>query len=249
MTYLGTVGHLLLHLNHRIEHRCLSVEYQTVGICYVRLHLLGHIVVGKYGGVDASVLHRIVACDYVWRHITAQATSALYHRTASHAHSRIGYDVGREYHVVLYLAVSGNLRAVSEHAIVRYLGVVRHVHALHKEVMIAYDGLSVTEGGTVYHHVLAYAVIVSDNQHRVVSAEVEVLRLRSVHRVLEYLVATSYACALHHTDVRIDNAVVSNLDVVLYVGERINGDVLSYSRLGVYFCFWTDHILFVFVFI
>lgn len=72
MTYLWTVRHLLLHLNHRIEHRCLSVEYQSVGVCYVRLHLLGHIVVGKYGGVDASVLHRIVACDYVWRHITAQ---------------------------------------------------------------------------------------------------------------------------------------------------------------------------------
>lgn len=189
-------------------------------------------MVVKDSGIDATILHRIIACHDIRRNILAEAASALHHRRLAHTCSRIGNNARREYHSILYDAVAGNLRTISEHAAVANLCVVRHVNAFHKEVVVAYHGLAVAERCTVDNDILAYDVAVSDNKMRRVTLIVEVLRNSSKHSVLEHLVAASQTGTVHYADVRIDDAVVTDLNIAFYISKRIDSNILSDFALG-----------------
>ena len=60
------------------------------------------------------------------------------------------------------------------------------------------------------------------------------------HGILEYLVSAAETCTFHDAGVRIDDTVVAYLDIALYIGERIYGDVLANLGLRVYVCLFAD---------
>lgn len=243
MTDFRTVGHLFPYLPYGVEHARLAMKDKAVGIGDVRLHLLGYSAERKNGRVYASILYGVIAGDDIRRHVAADAAASLYHGATAYARSCIGDNVRREYHRVINRAIAGYLRAVTEHALVGNLGVVRYMNTLHEEVLVAYDGLSAAVRRAVDYHVFTDDIVVADYQYRSVALVVEILRLGAEHGVLVYLVATPHAGAVHYADVRVDNAVVANLNVAFDISERINRNVLPYLRFRVYFCFWTYHIV------
>lgn len=55
ISYLCTVGHLLVYLQYGVKHAGLSVKHQAVCIRNVLLHLVAHTVGGKNGAVNAPI--------------------------------------------------------------------------------------------------------------------------------------------------------------------------------------------------
>ena len=102
------------------------------------------------------------------------------------------------------------------------LGVVRDVYAFVNEVAVADASRPVGFGGAVDHHILANHVVVADQQERIASLIIEVLRLGSDYGSVIHLVAASHACPTHHTGVRHDLAIVANLNILIDVGEGMN---------------------------
>lgn len=226
VAYFLSVGHLFLHLQYGIEHRGLSVEYQAVCVCDVADYLFRHVVVSQYRSVHAAILYGVLACNDKGGDILAEAAAALYHGGIAYTCAGIGNDTRREYHAAADLAVTGNLRAVSEDVGVTNLRIVGYVYALHDEVEVAYCRLSAAVSRTVYHNVFTYNVLVSDNQLRAFAAVAEVLRLRAEYRVLENLVGTPQLCAVHNAYVRVYYAVIANLNILFNICKRIYCHVL-----------------------
>lgn len=92
VAYLFTIRHLFLNLHHCIEHRCLSMENQTISVCYVSLDLLTYTIVGEHCVVNTAIVYRVTACYDIGRYIPTETASALHHCRASYTCSRVSDD-------------------------------------------------------------------------------------------------------------------------------------------------------------
>lgn len=118
---------------------------------------------------------------------------------------------------------------------------MRNVYALHEEVAVANACLTVSEGCAVDNNILAEDVLITDYETCVVALIVEILRLSTEHSVLEHLVSTTQARALHNAHIRIDYTVIANDNIVFDVDKGINRDVLSKLCSRSYVCFIANH--------
>ena len=104
------------------------------------------------------------SCNDVGRYILREGGTSLQHGTAPHSHPSISYHARREDSTFVYLTVSGNLSAVTKDTVVTHLGIVRDMSSLHEHIVVAQHGLTASVGGTVYHHILAYDIIVANDE-------------------------------------------------------------------------------------
>ena len=239
VTYLGTVGHLLLNLNHSIEEGGLTVEHQTIGVGHMLHHLVVDAIELTHGGVDAAKLHALGTDDARW-HVLREGGTGLHHRSTTYANTSISNDAGREDGTILNLAVTGNLGAVAEDTAVAHLGVMRDMGTFHQHVLVADNGLSTGMGGTVDDHILADDVAIADDALRLLATELKILRQSTYHGTLVHLIILAHARATEDADEGEDDTVVTNLYIVLDIHEGIYLTVVANLRLGRYLSSWTN---------
>ena len=219
IAYFRAIGHLLFHLEHRVEHACLPVEHQSIGVSDVFNVLRVYAIGFQHHGVYPAISQRFTAKYDVRRHVFRERCACLNHGAVTNSSLGVLNNARREYHAVANYAVAGNLSAVAEHAIVAYLRVMRNVRAFHQEVVIADNGFATLVRSAVDNHVFADGVVVADDEERPFAHEIEVLGQRSQHRTLINTVSTAHACAVKYAYEGVDNAVVAYLHIVFYVDE------------------------------
>ena len=102
---------------------------------------------------------------------------------------------------------------------------------LHEEILVSNDCLAIRVCRTVYDYILTDAVAVAYYETRGLAPILEILRLCSKHSVLVYLVVLAKTCAVHYADIGIYGTVISYDNIVLNVGERIDGNIVAYLCL------------------
>ena len=70
---------------------------------------------------------------------------------------------------------------------------MRHVHILHKEVVVAYYSLAFGGCSAVYGHILADAVVVTNLSGSILTLELKILRDTAYHGSGMYLITIAYA--------------------------------------------------------
>ncbi len=118
---------------------------------------------------------------------------------------------------------------------------MREVDTFHDEVAVANTGLAILEGGTIYDHILAEDIFITNDKYRGIAAITEVLWNGSQHGILMNLVATPHACTVHHADIGINDTVVTNLHIVFYIYERIDSHIVANLRFRTDYCFVANH--------
>ncbi len=240
VTDFGAVGHLIFDLVHRIEDACLSVEHESIGIGDVLDDLFIDAVRGAHRLVHPTVCDGHASGDDVGRDVLREGGARLYHSAFANACSCVGDDARREDGPVVYLTFAGDLGAIAKDAPVAHFDVVRDVHALHQEVVVADDGLSAGMRSAVDHHVLSYDVVMADDTLRSFASEVEVLWQRTDDGTLVNLVMAAHTGAVEDADEGEDDASLANLHVAFDIDEGENLAVVAYFRPGVDFGFLTN---------
>ena len=137
-------------------------------------------------------------------------------------------------------AVARDFRTISEDAVIAHFRIMRNMHALHEEIVVANHRLSSIVCGTVDDHILAYDVVVADDTLALLPHEFEILRQRGNHRPLVDFVVVSHPCPVEDACKGEDDAVVADFHIPLYIHEGKYLTVVAYFRPGVDFGSWTD---------
>ena len=236
---LGAVGHLILNLFDHIEHACLSVEEQTIGVGDVALHLLVDLSIVHHCGVGTSILHRIAAGNDIRGHIVGEGRTSLDQREVTGTGVGILDGTRGKDDAVADLTVAGNLRAIAEHTVVAHHGVVADVGTFEQEVIFTDLRYAVAVGTTVDDDILTDDIVVTNLDIRLGATEAEVLRQGCDDASLMDLVAIADARAATDGDEGEDDAVVTDLHVVLDIHEGEYLTVIADLRLGRNFGFGT----------
>ena len=152
------------------------MEEQTVGIGDMVLNLLVDLGIVHHGGVGTAILHWIAACDDIGRHIVGEGRSCLDQREVASTGVGILDGSAGEDDTVANLTVAGYLRAIAEHAVVAYYGVVADVGTFEQEVTVANLRHTIAVGAAVDDDVLTDDIAVANHYIRLGATEVEVLR-------------------------------------------------------------------------
>ena len=236
---LRTIGHLVANLFDDIENARLTVEEQTIGIGDVALNLLVDLGIVHHRRVGTAILHRITTSNDVGRHVVREGRACLNQREVSGTGVGILNGTRGEDDTIADLAVAGNLRTITEHAVVAHHRIVADVGSFEQEVMATDLRHAVAVGTTVDDDILADDVVVADLHIRLSATEVEVLRQGSDDGALMDLVALTDARAVADGDEGEDDAVVTDLHVVLDIHEGEYLTVVADLRLGRNLGFWT----------
>src|SRR5690606_23226367 len=103
--------------------------------------------------------------------------TAAYEAVRSDVHELVHRDEAGDYRVVLHGHVTGELRTVRDDDPVAQMAVVREMHVRHDEAVGAHGGAHRLGGAAVDRGILADHAAVADLHRRVLTAELEVLRI------------------------------------------------------------------------
>lgn len=235
MLYLLTHRHLIVYHLQSIKHAAVPLVENTVGMTNVFDDFCIHTLVREDVGVHTVVICRLFGCDDVRRQIFAEAAARLRHRPCTYAAALAHQDVSSEDYAILEEAVAGDFAPVAEHAMVADMRVVRDMHTLVQEVSVADEGLPAGACGTVDDNILAYDIVVAnDNGSLVACLIVEVLRLCRNDSTVEHSVVFPQTSTAHNAGVRHNLAIVANLDVLVDICKRMNRHILSEFCTGIY---------------
>ena len=101
------------------------------------------------------------------------------------------------------------------------------------EVAIPDERTAIAIGRPVDHHILTDHVVISDHQQSIRPLILKILRLRAQDRVLENPVSRTHTRPAHHAHMRHDLTVVTNLDILVDVSERMDRHILPDLRARV----------------
>ena len=101
------------------------------------------------------------------------------------------------------------------------------------EVAIPDDRTPSAIGRPVDHHILPDHVVIPDHQQGLFPLVLEILRLGPQDRALENPVSRTHTRPAHHAHMRHDLAIVTNLDILVDVSERMDRHVLPDLRVRV----------------
>ena len=186
---LRAIGHLILDLIDHIEHTCLSVEQQSIGIGDMLLYLLVDIGILHDGNIGTSISHGVTTSNDIWRHVLRESTTSLDKRQITSTGVGILDGTTGEDDSSANLTIASHLGTITEYAIVAYYGIVTDVGTLKQEVVVTYLGNTILLCATVDDHILADDIVVADLHVRLGTSEVEVLRQGGNHTSLMDLVA------------------------------------------------------------
>ena len=119
---------------------------------------------------------------------------------------------------------------------------MRDMHTLHDEVVITDARLTIGERSTVDNHILTDDIIITDDHQRSLATVVEVLRDSAQHGILVDHVSLADTGAVHQTDEGIDNTIVTYHDIIFYIYERIDRNIIAYLCFRTDYCFFANHI-------
>ena len=221
------------------------MEEQTIGIGDVTLDLLVDTGIVEHGSVGTAVLHRITAGNDIRGHIVREGRSGLDQREVSGTGIGILDGTRGEDDTIADLAVAGNLRAIAKHTVGAYHGVMADVSTFEQEVMAADLRHAVAVGTTVDDDILSDDIVITNFHIRLGTPEAEVLRQGCDDRTLMNLVVVADARAAADADKGEDNAIVTDLHVVLDIHEWKYLTVVADLRLRRNFGFGTYFVHFI----
>ena len=136
-------------------------------------------------------------------------------------------DVAAQNGAVVYLTFSGYGSLDAQYTMVAYLHVVAEVYTIHQVVFIADAGGASCMGSTADNHVLADVVIITDNQHAVLSRIMEVLRFGTQNGIVMHLVPFSHAGTVQNFCPRHNNTVITDFHVPFDKCKGLDGYILA----------------------
>ncbi len=234
MLYLLAHGHLIAYHLQSVEDAAVTLVDNTVGVTDVFDDFRIHTFMLQDKGVHAVVGGRLLSCHDIRRQVFAEAAAGLRHRPCTYAASLAHQHVAAEDYAVLEEAVAGDLAAVTKHAMIADMRVVRDMHTLVQEVSIADEGLPARVGGAVDHHVLANHIVVANDNNRFIALIIEVLRLCRNDSTVEHPVVLSQTRTAHNAGVRHNLAVVTNHNILIDISKGVHRNVCAQFCIGIY---------------
>lgn len=232
---LGTHRDLLTDFDDSVLEAEIAGIYQAVGIGNVTEDAFGHIDMAQDDGVDAMVACGIAAEDDVRRNVFLHATAALDEREAAHTDVLLDNSAGTLNGVVLDLTIAGNADVDTKHALIAHLGVMANMNLVHDEIAVADQCSLSLMYASGNDHILADGIVVANDKLSLCARSVvEILRFRTQDSVLVHLVVRPHTCAAQHTDIRMNDTVVTDFHVAFDVSERHHLDIFAE------FSVWTD---------
>ena len=117
---------------------------------------------------------------------------------------------------------------------------MRHVHALHEEVVGADHGFAFGGRAAVDGHVLANGIVIADFGGSFFSLKFQVLRNSTDHCAGEHKVAVAHARAAQEGYAVHEAVACANHDVFVDVAEWSDFTALADNGFGVHVCHWAN---------
>ena len=229
---LRTVRHLVADLFDHVEYARLTVEEQSIGIGDVALNLLVNLGIVHHRRVRSAILHRITTGNDVGRNIVREGGTCLNQREISSTGVGILNGTRGEDDSIADLAVAGNFRTITEHAVRSHHRIVADMGSFEQEVMVADLRHTAAVGTTVDDNILTDDIVITNLHIRFSTSEAEVLRQGSDDASLVDLVAFADARAAADADEGEDDTIVTDLHIVLDIHEGEYLAVFTDLRLG-----------------
>jgi hypothetical protein len=129
--------------------------------------------------------------------------------------------------------VAGHSDAVAEHAFAVKLAVMPHVAVGHNEIEIAYDRTFGRFKSAVDDYMLTNHIVIADDAMSLSSFPSEILRVGTDHGSLIHFVSAAHTRTVHDTRVWHYLAAVTYDYIFIYIGKRVDCDVLAYPGRGI----------------
>ena len=166
--------------------------------------------------------------------LSARGT-ALDEREAAHTNVLLDNDTGTLDGIILDFTITCDADVDAYYAFVAHFGVVANMDLVHDEIAIADLRCLSLMDTSGYDHIFTDGVVFTDDKLSLRARRVvEILRFRAQDRVLVHLVVRPQACAVKHTDIGMNDTVVTDFHVAFDVSERHHLDIIA--KFGV----WTD---------
>ena len=182
--------------------------------------LVGESATTQANQVHASIAHRLLAGNDVWRNVLTGTGAALEHDVAAHMQELVEQARCRDDGAVINDDLSGKFRGVADDAAVADDTVMTDMHVLHQQIAIANHGLALRCCAAADGDVLANGVVVTYLAGRHLALELQVLGFRRDAGSREELVIVSDACPEMDGDIVQELVVVANDHVFVNHAER-----------------------------
>ena len=113
------------------------------------------------------------------------------------------------------------------------MGVVCQMHAFQQEIPVTDNRAIRRVSSPVNNNLLPERVVIPDLYKGIFPLELEILRGRPDNGSPVDRVVRSHAGTAQDTGVRHDRAVITDLDVLVDIGERMDSNILSYFCIGI----------------
>ena len=164
--------------------------------------------------------------------VETETASALNHYISANVAELMAEHCGTDDGIVVDNNLAGKLCGVADDATVAYFAVVGNVHVLHKEIIVAYNGLALAGCATADGDILTNTVVVANLAGCFLAAELEVLRLGAYTCPGKELIAVAYSCTSVDGDTVHEVVVVANHSVLVDIAEWPDNVVVAKFCLG-----------------
>ena len=224
-----TWRHLIFNLQDGIFDREVAEVDQSIGVANVTERALVSTRLLENSRVHTAIGCGVASQNDVWRHVLLHATTALHQGVAAYLHTNLTDDTVGENGVAVYLYAAREYGVDAQDTAVLDVYIVADVGVIHQAIVVA-NGCAILALVTASDDtVLADGVVVTNRDvYRCAFLEMETLRHSTDDGILENLIVLAYARAVEDGGLWVDDGVVTNLYVGLYVGKGIYLYVLAY---------------------